>query len=128
MRGYIWAPAEPKRPIPPRLSDEARKKLMVVISPVLAALKKKFPRKKDRIYNWPIDVFIRWHQSTLYFVAVMKTPHGEPPTFECKVARLTPNSTGKFDLAFPMRRGWNTFVKQASLATCLKEIREGVFF
>lgn len=69
MRGYTRAPAKPKRPIPPRLSDEARKKPMVVISPVLAALEKKFPKKKDRIYNWPIDVFIRWHRSTLYFVA-----------------------------------------------------------
>lgn len=61
-------------------------------------------------------------------MVVLKTPHGQPPEFEYEAARITPTSTGKFELAFPMRRGWNTFLKQASLEKCLKEIRERVFF
>lgn len=128
MRGYTWAPAKPRRPVPPRLSDEARENLVAKIAPVLAALKKRFPKKKDRIYNWPIDIFVRWHHDSLYFVGFMKTPHGQPPEFEYKAARFTPTSTGRFELAFPMRRGWNTFLKQASFEACLKGVREGVFF
>jgi len=98
------------------------------VSPVLVELKKQFPKKKDRLFNWPIDIFVRWRQNSLYFVLVLKTPHGRPPTFESKIARMTPTSSGKFELAFPMRRGWNTFLKQASLEKCLKELREGIFF
>lgn len=128
MRGYIWAPAKPRRTLPPKLADEAREKLEARISPLLADLKKKFPKKKDRLFNWPIDIFVRWHKNSLYLVLVLKTPHGKPPTFETKIARITPTSTGKFELAFPMRRGWNTFLKQASLEACLKELREGIFF
>lgn len=94
----------------------------------MAALKKRFPQKKDRLFNWPIDIFVRWHHNSLYFVVVLKTPHGQPPEFEYKAARITPTSTGKFELAFPMRRGWNMFLKQASSEKCLKELREGIFF
>jgi hypothetical protein len=128
MRGYTWAPAKPRRPVPPRLSDEAREKLAAEISPVLAALKKRFPKTNDRLFNWPVDIFVRWHHNSLYFVVIMKTPHGQPPEFEYKAARITPTSTGKFELAFPMRRGWNTFLKQASFEACLKAVSEGVSF
>jgi len=94
----------------------------------LAALKKRFPYKKPRLFNWPIDIFVRGHHNSLFFVVVVKTPHGQPPEFEYKAARITPTKTGKFELAFPMRRGWNTFVREASFEKCLKEVREGIFF
>ena len=94
----------------------------------MVELKKRFPKRKDRLFNWPIDIFVRWHQNSLYFVLVLKTPHGRPPTFESKIARMTPTSSGKFELAFLMRRGWNTFLKQASFEACLKAVSEGVSF
>jgi hypothetical protein len=35
---------------------------------------------------------------------------------------------GRFNLALPMRRGWNTIKKDAEPAQCLKEISESVSF
>jgi len=35
---------------------------------------------------------------------------------------------GKFNLAFPMRRGWHTVKQKASPDECVKEIAESVHF
>jgi hypothetical protein len=44
------------------------------------------PPKNPQI-NWADDLLTRWHRDALYFVVVMRTPHGHPPTFETHAAR-----------------------------------------
>jgi hypothetical protein len=91
-------------------------------------LKRRFCRPvKNSTLNWPEDLFVRWHRSALYFVAVMRTPHGRPPIFEVHVARLQYVGEGKFDLALPMRRGWNTILKAQGAESCLQEVAECVY-
>jgi hypothetical protein len=75
-----------------------------------------------------MTLFTRWHRDALYFVFVMRTPHGAPPTFETHAARMEHAGNGKFNLAFPMRRGWSTFKRELTVEECVKEIDESVYF
>ena len=84
-------------------------------------------KPKNPQFNWCEDIFVRWHRGTLYFVAVMRTPQGRPPTFEMHAARMEYFRDGKFNLAVPMRRGWNTFKRDILLEECLKEVSESVY-
>jgi hypothetical protein len=54
----------------------------------------------------------------------MQTPQGLPPTFEVHVARMEHVGQGKFNVAVPMRRGWNTVNKLLSPEECLEQIGE----
>ena len=99
------------------------------VAPVVAALKKRCCKKpKVPELNWPDDLFTRWHRDALYFVLVMRTPDGHPPTFETHAARMEHAGDGKFNLAVPMRRGWNTVTRNASPEECLEEINEFACF
>jgi hypothetical protein len=73
-------------------------------------------------------LFTRWHREALYFVVVMRTPHGMPPTFETHIARMEHAGRGKFNLAYPMRRGWSTVRKNASPEECLDQIGKSGYF
>jgi hypothetical protein len=75
-----------------------------------------------------MTLFTRWHRDALYFVFVMRTPHGAPPTFETHAARMEHAGNGSFNLALPMRRGWSMFMRELTVEECLKEIDESVYF
>ena len=128
-REHTWLPAKPKSPPRPKMTDDVRTAVDAQAAPVVARLKRRICSKpKKGPLNWPDDVLVRWHRDSLYFVVVMRTPHGRPPTFETHTARMEHIGDGKFNLAVPMRRGWNTIKKDASPEQCLKEISEFVSF
>ena len=129
MRGRTWRPMKPK-PLPrPKVADEVWEAVDAQAAIVVAELKKRLCKKpKSPKFNWCDDLFTRWHRQTLYFVKVMRTPHGRPPTFEAHAARMEHAGNGKFNLAVPMRRGWNTMVRKATPEGCFKEIRAIVRF
>ena len=125
MRGRTWLPAKPKAPPKPKVADDVREAVDALAAPVVAKLKKRYCKTPNNPqFNWPDDLFTRWHRDALYFVVVMRTPHGRPPTFETHAARMEHTGNGKFNLAVPMRRGWNTIKKNASPEECFKEISE----
>ena len=129
MRMRTWVPAKRKPPSKPKLADDMRVTLEALAATVVAKLKKRYcKRPKNPQFNWPDDFFTRWHRGALYFVVVMRTPHGRPPTFETHAARIEHAGKGKFNLAVPMRRGWSTIKKDATPEQCSKEIHEHVFF
>ena len=116
-------------PPKPKVPDEIRKAVDTQAALVTAVLKKRCCKKPVKPqFNWCEDVFTRWHRNALYFVVVMRTPHGRPPTFERHAARIEHAGEGKFNLAVPMRRGWNTMKRQSSSDECLKEIAKLVYF
>ena len=123
MRNRTWQPSLPKPTPKPHVPAELRAEVAAQAIRVVADLKRRHC-KKPRVaeFNWPEDVFARWHREALYFVAVMRTPHGRPPTFETHVARMVHSGGGKFDVAVPMRRGWNTIGRRLSPRECLEEI------
>jgi len=128
MRKRTWLPAKPKRPLKPQVPDDLKESILEDVAPIVADLKKRFcKRPKNPKFNWPDDLFVRWHRDSLYFVVIMRTPHDRPPTFESHVARMEHARNGKFNLAVPMRRGWNTFKRDLSVEECLKEIPQMVY-
>ena len=96
---------------------------------MVAELKQRCCKKpKNLQFNWSDDLFTRWHRNALYLVLVMRTPHGRPPTFETHAARMEHAGGCMFNLAVPMRRGWNTVLRNASIEECLGEISELIYF
>jgi hypothetical protein len=129
MRKRTWQPVKPKPPPKPKVADDLREAVDAQADLVVATLKKRFCEKpKNPQFNWCDDLFTRWHRDALYFVAVMRTPQGCPPTFEVHVARMEHAGEGRFNLAVPMRRGRNTVKRAASPKECLKEVVESVCF
>ena len=122
-----WLLPKPKTLPKPKVHDNLRAEIDSQVAPVVAILKKRHcKRSKFKTLNWPDDLFTRWHRNALYFVVVMRTPHGRPETFETHAAKMEYAGDGKFNLAMPMRKGWNTFLREASLEECLEEIGRSV--
>jgi hypothetical protein len=129
MRNRTWQQAKPKPPPKPRIDDDMREAVEAQAAPVIATLKRqRCKRPKNPQLNWPEDLFARWHRDTLYFVVVMRTPHGGPETFETHAARMEHAGNGQFHFAVPMRRGWNTVKRNASPAECLEEFAASFYF
>jgi hypothetical protein len=116
-------------PAKPKVPDDVRKSVDAQAAVAVGVLKKQLRKKPTSPqFNWPEEIFFRWHRSALYVVVVMRTPPGRPPTFESHSARMEYVGDNKFNLAVPMRRGWNTFMREASSSECFKEISELVCF
>lgn len=129
MPKRVWQPAKPKLPAKPKVADDVRTAVDTQALQVIAALKKRYCKKpKDPRFNWPEDIFTRWHRDAFYFVVCMRTPHEIPMAVETHVARMEHVGGGKFNLAVPMRKGWNTFMSDATVGACLEAITESVRF
>jgi hypothetical protein len=128
VRGLTWLPAKRKPAPKPKVAEDVRETIDALVAPVVALLKARLcKRPRNPRFNWPADLFTRWHREALYLVVVMRTPHGRPPTFEMHAARMEHAGKSKFNLAVPMRRGWSTILKNATPKECLKEISEIVW-
>ncbi|MDB5344316.1 MAG: hypothetical protein JWP89_2693 [Schlesneria sp.] len=129
MPKRVWQAERPKLPPKPKVPDEIREMVDLKAAPVVAMLKRRYCKTPEvPRFNWPEDLFTRWHRDALYFVVVIRTPHGRPPTFEAHAARMEHVGGGKFNLAVPMRKGWNTFMNNATLEACLEEVSESISF
>jgi hypothetical protein len=123
-----WQRANSKPSSKPKIADDVRMAVDAQVALVVADLVKRYCKTPTNPqFNWCIDIFTRWHREALYFVAVMRTPHDRPPTFETHAARMQHAGDGKFDLAVPMRRGWNTVKQAASAEECLKEVSDLIY-
>jgi len=129
MRGRIWQLAKPKPSPKPPVPDDVRELVDAQAAVVVADLKKRFRKPpRNSQFNWADDLFTRWHRDALYFVVVMRTPHGHPPSFETHAARMEHAGGGRFNLGVPMRRGWMTIKQKASPEECLMEISKSPYF
>jgi hypothetical protein len=128
MRKWTWLPKKTKPPPRPKASSEIKSSVEEQAAAVVASLKKRCCKgQRHQKLNWCVDIFVRWHREALYFVAVMQTPHGSPPTFEVHVVRMEHDGEGKFNVAVPMRRGWNTVDRKLSPEECLEKIGELIY-
>lgn len=128
MRKWTWLPKKEKPPPRPKVSSDIKSSIDEQAAVVVSKLKKRCCNgQRHEKLNWCVDIFVRWYRDALYFVAVMETPHGPPPTFEVHVARMEHVGQGKFNVAVPMRRGWNTVEQKLSPEECLEKIGELVY-
>jgi hypothetical protein len=128
---WMVRPSKPqKSSIPESLKAlvEARAKELVE-----TVLKPKFiqpPPKKPR-FNYIIDVAVKWHGSSLYFVSTYACPGPTAisPTFEAKFARVEFVGKNKFNLSFMRHTGkWVELYERLSLDECLAAIQNDSWF
>lgn len=105
-----------------KLTEDLRSTVEMQAQEIVKALNRQRRKPKKPRWNWCESVFTRWHRGSLYFVAVMRTPHGRPESFESHLARLEYVGGEKFQVAFPMRRGWMCAMPDSSLEVCLNEV------
>jgi hypothetical protein len=128
VRNRTWLPKKEKSPPRPKVSSEIKFSVEEQAAAVVASLKKRCCKgQRHENLNWCVDILVRWHRDALYFVALMQTPHGRPPTFQVNVARMEHVGNGKFNVAVPMRRGWNTVDRKLSPEECLEKIGELIY-
>jgi len=87
-----WTLAPNKRlklRVPDAIKVELKTKAKELINKVLTLKYIKPPPKKP-VFNYPIDLWTKWHRSFFYFTStwVSPEPHRIAPTFECPFARM----------------------------------------
>ena len=128
-RGCSWGYA-PDRRIKPKVPDDLKKEVQTkaddLVANVLTPKYIKPPPKKPR-WNYPIELWTKWHRSFFYFGSTWASPGPNriAPTFENRYARMEYVGDGKFNLAYFRHTGeWWTTHKGLTLGKCLKLIGE----
>ncbi|HEY4759667.1 MAG TPA: hypothetical protein VIH42_03720 [Thermoguttaceae bacterium] len=88
------------------------------------------PPKKPR-WNFPLDIWTKWHGSFFYFSSTWASPgpHRISPTFERPFARMEYVGNRHFNLAYLRHTGkWWEIHKELLLDKCLKLIGDGGLF
>jgi len=84
------------------------------------------PKSTD--FNYPIDIWTKWHGSFFYFGSTWASPGPDriAPTFEIRFARLGYVGDQKFNLAyFRHTEKWHTIFTNLTLDECLRLIGDG---
>jgi hypothetical protein len=126
-RQWTWAPSRMHKPqVPDDLKKEVQTKAADLVEKVLKPKYIKPPPKKPR-WNYPIELWTKWHRSFFYFGSTWASPGPNriAPTFENRFARLEYIGDKKFNLAYFRHTGeWWTTHKGLTLDKCLKLIGE----
>ena len=122
-----WAPSKMLKPkVPDGLKKEVQAKADDLVAKVLTPKYIKPPPKKPR-WNYPIELWTKWHRSFFYFGSTWASPGPNriAPTFENRFARMEYVGDRLFNLAYFRHTGeWWTIHKGLTLAECLELIGE----
>ena len=130
-----WVYAPPSRRSSPQSVDAAVKaqvdaKARELIEGVLKPQHVK-PPEEDARFNYLSDITLKWHGSSLFFVAVYTCPGPNAlyPSFESRFARMRHAGGGRFDLAFMRCTGqWVPLHQGLTVGQCLEAIRDDSWF
>ena len=125
---WTWAPSKTLKPkVPDDLKKEVQTKADDLVAKVLTPKYIKPPPKKPR-WNYPIELWTKWHRSFFYFGSTWASPGPNriAPTFEVRFARLEYVGDRKFDLAYYRHtEEWQTILTELTLDECLKLVGDG---
>jgi hypothetical protein len=132
-RQYQWV-FSPSRSSPAALNAatkaQVEAKARELVEKVLKPRSVEPPPKDDR-FNYITDITLKWHGSSLYFVAVYACPgpNALSPSFEARFARMKFAGGGLFDLAFMRHTGqWVELYQGLTPEKCLEAIRDDPWF
>ena len=127
-RQWTWAPPKTDKPkVPDNLMREVQTKADDLVAKVLKTKYIKPPPKKPR-WNYPVELWTKWHGSFFYFGSTWASPGPNriAPTFEVRFARLEYVGDRRFNLAYFRHTGeWWTVNKRLTLGRCLKLVKDG---
>jgi hypothetical protein len=130
-RQWAWAPSpQCKLAVPDSVRDEVQAQADELIRDELRARYIK-PPPKDYEWNYPIDLWTKWHKSFFYFGSTWASPgpNRSSPTFEVGFARLEYRPDGRFNLAYFRHTGkWWQIFEGLTLKECLKMVRDDGLF
>ena len=130
---WTWAPGPPSRPkakITDLAKAEIQKKCEDLIELTLKPQHIK-PPPQDRERNYLVDVFLKWHQSYLYFCSKYNcpSPNTISPSFEDKFARLEYIGPNQFILSYRRHtQQWFEIATGLTLEQCLNAIKDDPLF
>ena len=128
--GYSWGYAagrQQKPTVPDNLKKEVQTKGNDLVEKVL---KSRYitPPPVESDFNYPIDIWTKWHGSFFYFGSTWASPGPNriAPTFEVRFARMEYVGNRKFNLAyFRHTEEWQTILADLTVDDCLKLIGDG---
>jgi hypothetical protein len=129
-KGYMWGYA-PDRRNKPKVPDALKKEVQAKANELVEEmLKPRYikPSPKKRKWNYPTDIWTKWHRSFFYFGSTWASPGPNriAPTFEHRFARLEFVGGRRFNLAyFRHTEEWWTVHRNLTLDQCLKLVGEG---
>jgi hypothetical protein len=125
-----WTCASNKRlkpTVPDAIKAELETKAKELINKVLTPKYIKPPPKKP-VFNYPIDLWTKWHRSFFYFTStwISPEPHRITPTFECPFARMEYVGDQQFNLAYYRHtEKWWEIYKELTIGECLELVGDG---
>jgi hypothetical protein len=130
MRGKaIWMPGKGKK-ASPKISEFTKISISRKADALVeSTLKPKhiMPPPAEPKYNYPMDIFTKWHGRYLYFCARYNCPFPDAvsPSFETKFARLEYITGDLFNLAYMRHTGsWQEIAAGWTLSECFKALSE----
>lgn len=127
-RQWTWAPDRRRKPtVPDDLKAEVERMAGELVEKVLKPAYIKPPPKEHR-WNYPIDIWTKWHRSFFYFSSTWASPGPTAlsPTFELGFARLEYVGNRHFNLAyFRHTDKWWEIAEGLTLKECLEMIGLG---
>jgi hypothetical protein len=125
---WTWAPGPQKKAkLPDALKKEAQTKANDLVERVLKPAYLK-PPPENAEWNYPIDIWTKWHGSFFYFGStwVCPAPNRITATFEERFARMDYMGDHRFTLAYFRHTGqWCVIHSGLTLDDCLELIGEG---
>jgi hypothetical protein len=129
----VWMPAPPKPPrekVSPALKKEVDRRAHELVENVMKP--KIPPPPEEPRFNYVIDIFTRWHQSTFfYFCSTYRCVFDtcSTPTFEVRFARLKHIGNERFSLSYMRHTGeWWEIYPDLSLEQCLNAVENEPHF
>jgi hypothetical protein len=122
----MYVPPKPTKPKVPEYEKAAVKYKADEF--VESFLKPRFikPPPKDYEWNYPVDIFTKWHQRYFYFCSTWRSPgpNAISEFFEVRFARLEYAGDEKFNMAYMRYTGqWWEIFQDLTLDQCIEEIR-----
>ena len=126
QKRWMYVPPKPTKPKVPEYEKAAVKYKADEF--VESFLKPRFikPPPKDYEWNYPVDIFTKWHQRYFYFCSTWRSPgpNAISEYFEIRFARLEYAGDDKFNLAYMRHTGqWWEIFQELTLDECMEEIR-----
>jgi hypothetical protein len=123
---WMYVPPKPPKPkVPDSVKSVVKTKADEFVE---SFLKPNFikPPPKDYQWNYPVDIFTKWHQTYFYFCSTWRSPgpNAISEYFESRFARLEYAGGEKFNMAYMRYTGqWWEIFQSLTLEECIEEMR-----
>ena len=124
---WVYSPPRPAKPkVPESLKADVQARANELAETVLKPEHIK-PPPADEDFNYKVDLYTKWHGSSLYFCARYHSPgpNAISPYFDTRFTRMEYAGGDRFNLAY-MRytRKWHEMYAGLTVDECLAKIRE----